>query len=181
MTLLGCGGDEKPFGTDLASAQHLNEILRSSCRPPRSSASTTSSPTSSSAASSSCASSTASSSRFNAVHVDRVDISWLESLTLEGRASYYDGAGALKDMVQNHLMEAMALVLMEQPARADADSFRDVRVEALRTVATPSAERMRNDTIRARYAAGTIGSRRVPSYVDDPGSTPAERPRHTLR
>ena len=45
---------------------------------------------------------------WNAVHVDHVDISWLESLTLEGRASYYDKAGALKDMVQNHLMEAMA-------------------------------------------------------------------------
>ena len=109
------------------------------------------------------------------MHVDRVDISWLESLTLEGRASYYDGAGALKDMVQNHLMEAMALVLMEQPARADADSFRSVRVEALRTVATPSAERMRSDTIRARYTAGTIGSRQVPSYVDEPGVDPSRK------
>ena len=103
------------------------------------------------------------------MHVERVDISWLESLTLEGRASYYDGAGALKDMIQNHLMEAMALLLMEQPARLDADSFRSMRVEALRTVATPSAERMRSDTIRARYTAGEIGSRRVPSYVDEPG------------
>ena len=165
---------EKPFGIDLASAQHLNEILRIQLPEP---------------------------TIFridhflsselvrrvvilrflnrvfepilNAVHVDRVDISWLESLTLEGRASYYDGAGALKDMVQNHLMEAMALVLMEQPARADADSFRSVRVEALRAVATPSAERMRSDTIRARYTAGTIGSRQVPSYVDEPGVDPS--------
>ena len=109
----------------------------------------------------------------NAFHVDRVDISWLESLALEGRASYYDGAGALKDMVQNHLMEAMALVLMDQPARAEADSFRSVRVEALRTVATPSEERMRSHTIRARYTGGTIGSRQVPSYVDEPGVDPS--------
>ena len=165
---------EKPFGTDLASAHHLNEILRIELPAP---------------------------TIFridhflsdelvrrviflrflnrvfepilNTMHVDRVDISWLESLTLEGRASYYDGAGALKDMVQNHLMEAMALVLMEQPARADADSFRDVRVEALRTVATPSAKRMHRDTIRARYAAGTIGSRQVPAYVDEPGVDPS--------
>ena len=165
---------EKPFGIDLASAQHLNEILRIQLPEP---------------------------TIFridhflsselvrrvvilrflnrvfepilNAVHVDRVDISWLESLTLEGRASYFDGAGALKDMVQNHLMEAMALVLMEQPARADADSFRSVRVEALRTVATPPAERMRSQTIRARYTAGTIGSREVPSYVDEPGVDPS--------
>ena len=101
-----------------------------------------------------------------------MDISWLESLTLEGRASYYDRAGAMKDMIQNHLMEAMALILMEQPARIDADSFRSVRVEALRAVATPTAERMRSDTIRARYTAGTIGSRQVPSYVDEPGVDP---------
>jgi glucose-6-phosphate 1-dehydrogenase len=61
---------------------------------------------------------------WNAVHVDHVDISWLESLTLEGRASYYDRAGALKDMVQNDLMEAIALVLMGQPTRMDGGSFR---------------------------------------------------------
>jgi glucose-6-phosphate 1-dehydrogenase len=165
---------EKPFGTDLASAHHLNEILRIQLPEP---------------------------TIFridhflsnelvrrvlvlrflnrvvepilNAAHVERVDISWLESLTLEGRASYYDGAGAMKDMVQNHLMEAMALVLMEQPARVDADSFRSVRVEALRAVATPTAERMGSDTIRARYSAGTIGSRQVPSYVDEPGVDPS--------
>jgi glucose-6-phosphate 1-dehydrogenase len=94
--------------------------------------------------------------------VDHVDISWLESLTLEGRASYYDRAGAMKDMVQNHLMEAMALVLMEQPARMDADSFRGVRVEGLRAVATPAAETMPSQTIRGRYTAGTIGTLRVP-------------------
>ncbi len=161
---------EKPFGTDQASAHDLNEILRIQLPEP---------------------------TIFridhflssdlvrrvlvvrflnrvfepilHAVHVERVDISWLESLTLEGRASYYDGAGALKDMIQNHLMEAMALLLMEQPARLDADSVRSMRVEALRTVATPSPERMRSDTIRARYTAGEIGSRRVPSYVDEPG------------
>jgi glucose-6-phosphate 1-dehydrogenase len=165
---------EKPFGTDLASAHHLNELLRIQLPEP---------------------------TIFridhflsdelvrrimvlrflnrvfepilNAAHVERVDISWLESLTLEGRASYYDGAGALKDMIQNHLMEAMALVLMEQPARLDADSFRAVRVEALRGVATPSPERMRAQTVRARYAAGAIGSRQVPSYVDEPGVDPS--------
>ena len=104
--------------------------------------------------------------------MERVDISWLESLTLEGRASYYDGAGAMKDMIQNHLMEIMALVLMEQPSRMDADSFRGARVEALRAVATPSPGRMRTDTVRARYTPGTIGTRQVPAYVDEPGVDP---------
>jgi glucose-6-phosphate 1-dehydrogenase len=164
---------EKPFGTDLASAQELNELIRIHLPQPtifridhflsnelvrR-----------------------VLTLRFlnrvfepvwNAEHVERVDISWLESLTLEGRAGYYDGAGAMKDMVQNHLMEAMALVLMEQPARIDAHSFRDVRVEALRAVATPTSPRMRTDTIRARYTEGTIGTRHVPSYVHEPGVDP---------
>ena len=97
------------------------------------------------------------------MQMERVDISWMESLALEGRASYYDGAGALKDMVQNHLMEALALVLMEQPARVDADSFRGTRVEALRTVATPRPSGCAANTVRARYTAGTIGTRQVPS------------------
>ena len=76
-------------------------------------------------------------------------------------------------MVQNHLMEAMAMILMEQPARIDADSFRGTRVEALRAMATPAAQTMRSHTIRARYTAGTIGTRQVPSYVDEPGVDPS--------
>ena len=69
-------------------------------------------------------------------------------------------------------MEVMALVLMEQPARIGPGSHRAVRVEALRAVATPTAERMRRDTVRARYTAGMIGPRHVPSYVDEPGVDP---------
>jgi glucose-6-phosphate 1-dehydrogenase len=165
---------EKPFGTDLASAQHLNQILR--IQLPQPTIFRTDHFLSNELVR------RVITHRFlnrvfepawNAVHVDHVDISWLESLTLEGRASYYDRAGAMKDMVQNHLMEAMALVLMEQPARLDADSFRGVRVEGLRAVATPAAERMRSVTVRARYTAGTIGTRQVPSYVDEPGVDPS--------
>jgi glucose-6-phosphate 1-dehydrogenase len=66
-------------------------------------------------------------------------------------------------------MEVMALVLMEESARIDADSFRGIRVEALRAVAPPARDRMRTDTVRARYSAGTIGGRRIPSYTDEPG------------
>ena len=165
---------EKPFGTDLTSAQHLNEILR--LRLPE--------PTIfriDHFLSSDLVRRVVTLRFLNRVfepllsnaHVESVDISWLESLTLEGRAGYYDTAGAMKDMVQNHLMEAMALVLMEQPARIDAQSFRDVRVEALRAVATPSPDRMRADTVRARYSEGAIGTRVVPSYVDEPGVDPS--------
>jgi glucose-6-phosphate 1-dehydrogenase len=165
---------EKPFGTDLASAQQLNELIR--VRLPEPTILRIDHFLSDELVRRVVA------LRFlnrvfepiwNSVHVERVDVSWLESLTLEGRAVYYDAAGALKDMVQNHLMEVTALVVMEQPARIDPHSFRDVRVEALRAVATPLPERMRTDTVRARYTAGTIGSRQVPSYVDEPGVDPS--------
>ena len=164
---------EKPFGTDLASAQQLNELIR--FRLPEPTIFRIDHFLSDELVRRVVA------LRFlnrvfepiwNSVHVERVDVSWLESLTLEGRAVYYDTAGALKDMVQNHLMEVTALVIMEQPARIDAHSFRDVRVEALRAVATPLTERMRTDTVRARYTTGAIGTRQVPSYVEEPGVDP---------
>ena len=155
---------EKPFGNDLASARELNQVLR--LRLPEPTIFRVDHFLSSELVR------RVITLRFlnrvfepvwNAEHVERVDISWLEDLTLEGRASYYDGAGAMKDMIQNHLMEIMALVLMEQPSRMDADSFRGARVEALRAVATPAPERMSAETVRGRYAPGTIGSRQVPA------------------
>jgi glucose-6-phosphate 1-dehydrogenase len=179
LAAAGLGGTdavaiEKPFGSDLESARHLNELLRTRMPHPTifridhflsddlvrqvialRFGNRVFEPT------------------WNATQVERVDISWMESLALEGRASYYDRAGALKDMVQNHLMEALALVLMAEPARFDADSIRDMRVEALRTVATPSVEWIRGNTVRARYTSGSIGSRKVPSYVDEAGVDPA--------
>ena len=109
---------------------------------------------------------------WNSEHIDHVDISWLEDLTLERRASYYDGAGAMKDMLQNHLMEVMALVMMEQPARLDAASFRAVRVEALRAVSTPAPERLRRP--RCALATPPAASVRARSRrtSTSPGLTP---------
>ncbi|MEN1680156.1 MAG: glucose-6-phosphate dehydrogenase [Planctomycetota bacterium] len=109
----------------------------------------------------------------NCREVERVEINWMESLALEGRAGYYDRAGAMKDMIQNHLLEALTLVIMNQPARFDEGSFRGMRVEALRSITTPSEESIRSGTLRARYTAGTIGKRNIPSYVDEPGVDPA--------
>jgi glucose-6-phosphate 1-dehydrogenase len=165
---------EKPFGTDLTSARRLNEVLR--VRLPEPTIFRVDHFLSNELVHRVIA------LRFlnrifepiwNAAHVEQVEISWLESLALEGRARYYDGAGALKDMIQNHLMEVMALVLMEPPARLDAVSFRSLRVEALRCVATPLPELMQERSVRARYTAGTVGQRRVPSYVDEPGVDPS--------
>ena len=179
LSVAGLGSDdavaiEKPFGTDLASAQRLNKILYTGL--PETTIFRIDHFLSDELVRRIL------SLRFlnrifepvlNTFHVERVDINWLESLTLEGRAAYYDRAGAMKDMLQNHLMEALSLVVMEQPARIDPVSFRNNRVEALRCIPTPNLDQIRAGTIRARYTAGSIGSRQVPSYVDEPGVDPA--------
>jgi glucose-6-phosphate 1-dehydrogenase len=109
---------------------------------------------------------------FNCHEIERIEINWFESLALEGRASYYDKAGAMKDMIQNHLLEALSLVIMNQPARLDAASFRAMRVEALRTIKTPTEADVRRGTVRARYSAGKVGDRSVPAYVNEKGVDP---------
>ena len=110
--------------------------------------------------------------------VDRVDILWEETLGLEGRAGYYDRAGALKDVVQNHLLQILCLVTLEPPRSADVDDLRDRKLDVLRSIRTPSAGDMAARTRRARYTAGTLaadpdgGSRAVPSYADEDGVDP---------
>lgn len=112
---------------------------------------------------------------WNNRHIERVEIVWDETLTLEGRSSYYDGTGALRDMLQNHLLQLLCLVGMEPPVSLGERDLRDRKTELLRSVRRPSCDEVRRDTIRARYAAGVIGARTVPSYVDEPGVDPARQ------
>ncbi|HEV2088871.1 MAG TPA: glucose-6-phosphate dehydrogenase [Cryptosporangiaceae bacterium] len=109
---------------------------------------------------------------WNAGHVCAVDIVWDEMLTLEGRASYYDSTGALRDMLQNHLLQLLCLVAMEPPHTLSARDLRDRRVEVLRAVRNLDLDEVRRHTVRARYTAGRIGDRDVPDYVDEPGVEP---------
>lgn len=110
---------------------------------------------------------------WNAAHVERVEISWDETLTLEGRATYYDRAGAARDMIQNHLLQVLCFVAMEPPARYDERAVRDARANVLAAIPSPSIRQIRAGSLRARYTAGTIGRRAVPAYVDEPGIDPA--------
>ena len=106
---------------------------------------------------------------WNSNHVQRVDITWYESLGLEGRANYYDRAGALRDMIQNHLLQMLALVAMDPPRSITERDLRDRKVEVLRAVAPPKPEEMAKATRRARYTAGTIAGRQLPAYTDEQG------------
>jgi len=109
---------------------------------------------------------------WNRDHIERVEIIWDESLTLEGRASYYDQAGALKDMVQNHLLQLLCLVAMEAPLTLGERDLRDRKVDVLRAIRRLSPQEVEHHTIRARYTAGRIGEREVPSYTDEAGIDP---------
>jgi len=164
---------EKPFGTDAASAESLNDLLHSFLPEERIHrvdhflgrstvlnllglrfANRIVEPLLSSA------------------HVERVDIVYDETLGLEGRARYYDKAGALVDMIQSHLLQVMAVVAMEAPASIDADDLRTQKELVLRAVRPWGGDVVAAGK-RARYTAGSVGDRELPSYVDEDGVDPS--------
>ena len=104
----------------------------------------------------------------NAEHVAAVDIVFDESLALEGRAGYYDTAGALVDMVQSHLLQVLALLAMDAPPTIDARELRDRKAQVLRATRLWDDD-VRASTRRARYTAGEIDGRRLPAYADEAG------------
>jgi glucose-6-phosphate 1-dehydrogenase len=108
---------------------------------------------------------------WNAAHVERVEIVFDETLGLEGRAGYYDTAGALRDMLQNHLLQLLALVAMEPPHAIDDTTLPAHKADVLRAI-NPPAE-MARDTVRGRYTAGTVAGRRLPDYTDEDGVDPS--------
>jgi glucose-6-phosphate 1-dehydrogenase len=112
---------------------------------------------------------------WNSAHIDEIEIVWEESLALEGRAGYYDGAGALKDMVQNHLLQVLCLVAMEPPISLGERDLRDRKVDILRSIRPFDESAVRSATRRARYQAGRLGERYVPAYIDERGVDPAHR------
>ena len=104
---------------------------------------------------------------WNREHIEKVEIIFDEDLALEGRARYYDGAGALRDMIQSHLLQIMALMAMEPPASVDERDLRDAVATVLRasSIKAPYAK----NTRRARYTAGSSDGRKVPDYAREDG------------
>jgi glucose-6-phosphate 1-dehydrogenase len=108
---------------------------------------------------------------WNREHIEKVEIIFDEDLALEGRARYYDNAGALRDMIQSHLLQIMALMAIEPPASVDERDLRDAVAAVLRasSIKAPYAK----STCRARYTAGSISGRKVPDYAEEEGVDPA--------
>jgi glucose-6-phosphate 1-dehydrogenase len=109
---------------------------------------------------------------WTSAHIDEIEIVWDETVALEGRAGYYDHVGALKDMVQNHLLQLLCLVAMEPPISLAERDLRDRKVDVLRSVRPLEADDVATRTRRARYRAGRVRGRDIPSYVDEDGVTP---------
>ncbi|MCS5716349.1 glucose-6-phosphate dehydrogenase [Herbiconiux sp. CPCC 205716] len=109
---------------------------------------------------------------WNAEQIAKIDIVYDEMLALEGRAGYYDSAGALIDMIQSHLLQVMAVLAMEPPSTLGQNDLRDAKELVLRATHVwgddPTAS-----SRRARYTAGTIDGRELPSYADEKGVDPA--------
>jgi glucose-6-phosphate 1-dehydrogenase len=104
---------------------------------------------------------------WNAKYVDHVQITMAEDIGIGGRAGYYDGVGAARDVIQNHLMQLMALVAMEEPTSFDAESLRQEKIKVLSSVRLP--RRLDLTTARGQYAAGWAGGIEVPGYCDEEG------------
>ena len=111
---------------------------------------------------------------WNRDNIRSVEIVFDEQLGLEGRAGYYDRAGALVDMIQSHLLLVMALVAMEPPASVEPEDLRGAMAQVLRATSVFGGDPVAASR-RARYSSGKVGKRALPSYVDAPGVDPANK------
>ncbi len=107
---------------------------------------------------------------WNSTAIDHVQITVAETVGLEGRVSYYDGVGALRDMVQNHMLQILSIIAMEPPARLDSTAVRDEKVKALRSLRAMDAETVRNNSVRGQYRDGAVKGKLVAGYLDELGT-----------
>jgi glucose-6-phosphate 1-dehydrogenase len=106
---------------------------------------------------------------WNRNYIDHIQITAAEDIGIGTRAGYYDGAGALRDLVQNHMLQLLTMVCMEPPASFEANKVRDEKVKVLQSITPPTPEEVRRDTVRAQYGPGVEGSQEVGGYVDEDG------------
>ncbi|MBS2022212.1 MAG: glucose-6-phosphate dehydrogenase, partial [Deltaproteobacteria bacterium] len=110
---------------------------------------------------------------WNNEHVELVQITVAEDLGMEaGRGGYYDGTGALRDMMQNHMLQILAFVAMEPPSSLEAAAIRAQKLSVLQSLRAPWPEEAAKNTIRAQYTAGKIGDKEVKGYLDEEGVDP---------
>jgi glucose-6-phosphate 1-dehydrogenase len=109
---------------------------------------------------------------WNRRYVDHVQITVAEDLGVEGRGGYYDTSGALRDIVQNHMLQVLSIVTMEPPARFESRDVRDEKVKVLRAIPPFDAASTAADVVRGQYGPGWIAGERVPGYREEAGVDP---------
>jgi glucose-6-phosphate 1-dehydrogenase len=109
---------------------------------------------------------------WNHKYIDHVQITAAEPLGLENRAGYYETSGCMRDMIQNHIMQVLALVAMEPPVAFDAEAIRDEKVKVLKCLRPVLAEQANLETVRGQYGTGRIGRNEVCEYREEDGADP---------
>ena len=104
---------------------------------------------------------------WNSHHVDSVQFTMAEDGGIGGRAGYYDGAGAARDVLQNHLLQLLALIAMEEPVSFDAESLRTEKVKVLSAISLPPRDQWEHYAVRGQYEQGWLAGERVPGYLDE--------------
>jgi glucose-6-phosphate 1-dehydrogenase len=111
---------------------------------------------------------------WNSAHVDHVQITVAETLGVASRAEYYDSSGAVRDMVQNHLLQLLCLAAMEPPAEMNADAVRDEKLKVLRALEPIDETNALALTVRGQYAAGATDGGAVPGYLEELGGVKSD-------
>lgn len=106
---------------------------------------------------------------WNARHIEQVQITVGETVGVEGRGDYYDDSGALRDMLQNHLLQLLCLVAMEPPAKFDPTAVRNEKIKVLRSLRPIGREQVAHESVAGQYTAGAIDGVAVPGYADELG------------
>lgn len=109
--------------------------------------------------------------QWNQNHISHVEITVAESVGIEGRWGYFDKAGQLRDMVQNHLLQLLCLIAMDPPADLSADSIRDEKVKVLKALRPITPDLMDTHLVRGQYTAGSTNGRPVPGYLEEEGAS----------
>ena len=109
---------------------------------------------------------------WNREHIEHVQISVTENLGVGERTGYYDGSGALRDMIQNHLLQLLCIVAMEPPISFSAEEVRNRKVDVLRAMRRFTPESVREQAVRGQYGSGWLEGAQVPGYREEPGANP---------
>ncbi|MDQ3584197.1 MAG: glucose-6-phosphate dehydrogenase, partial [Acidobacteriota bacterium] len=109
---------------------------------------------------------------WNRQYIDHVQLTNAETVGVEGRGGYYEKAGVVRDMLQNHVFQVLSLVAMEPPASLNSEAVRDEKIKAMTAVRPFTPERVRNECVRGQYGAGSIAGKPVPGYREEEGVAP---------